>query len=368
MTCSRTGSSAAVRSLLGRGAAVNARESRHGQTALMLAASQEHPEVVKVLLEHGAEHGARSQGGFTPLLFAARQGNLEIARLLLEAGGNPNDATPQEGNALVLAAASGHEEVALLLLEKGADPNAMDENGATALHYAVGKGMTLLSGIEYDALVSYMFRPNMEKLVRALLARKANPNVQLAKAPERLLRLYRPRLRLAGATPFLLAAATGDASIMRLLAEGGADPRLPTKANATPLMVAAGLGHNGMRAAEDERRAVEAVQLALDLDNDVNAVGERGLTALHGAAMTGSDAILRILIEHGARLDTRDRCGQTALSISEGDPRELVHQFDRFRVPKSTAELLRKAGADPAPPAAAVPECQKFPANGSASI
>ena len=53
MTCARTGAAAAVRALLDAGADnVNARESSRGQTALMWAAAQGHPEVVRVLVEH----------------------------------------------------------------------------------------------------------------------------------------------------------------------------------------------------------------------------------------------------------------------------------------------------------------------------
>ena len=49
-------------------------------------------------------------------------------------------------------------------------------------------------------------------------------------------------LNTMGATPFLLAARTADAELMRFLAKLGADPLIPTADNATPLIVAAGLG------------------------------------------------------------------------------------------------------------------------------
>ena len=72
MRCTQTGNVEAVKSLLVRGANVNANESRRGQTALMWAAAAKHPEVVRVLIDHGADVHSRSKDGFTPLMFAAQ--------------------------------------------------------------------------------------------------------------------------------------------------------------------------------------------------------------------------------------------------------------------------------------------------------
>jgi ankyrin repeat protein len=60
MTCARTGDAAAVKSLLAHGANANAMEREHHQTALMWAAAQQHPDVVRLLIEAGADVRARS--------------------------------------------------------------------------------------------------------------------------------------------------------------------------------------------------------------------------------------------------------------------------------------------------------------------
>ena len=61
MTCARTGELGAVKALLARGANVNAKEPSHDQTALMWAAAQKHPQVVRALIERGADVRARSR-------------------------------------------------------------------------------------------------------------------------------------------------------------------------------------------------------------------------------------------------------------------------------------------------------------------
>ncbi len=60
MTAARTGNPEVVKLLLDRGANPNAKESTNGETALMWAAAQNHPEAVRVLASHGADLNARS--------------------------------------------------------------------------------------------------------------------------------------------------------------------------------------------------------------------------------------------------------------------------------------------------------------------
>src|SRR5439155_20456491 len=109
-------------------------------------------------------------------------------------------------------------------------------------------------------------------------------------------------LNAIGATPFLLAARTADAPLMRLLAELGADPRLPNQDDTTPLMVAAGIGTQAP--GEDpgtEPEVLEAVALALELGNDLNGVDKNGETVMHGAAYKHVPSVVQFLAEKGAR-------------------------------------------------------------------
>jgi ankyrin repeat protein len=337
MSCARTNSVQAVKSLLDRGANVEAKESRQGQTALMWAAAQNQPEVVQALIEGGADIHTRSKGGFTPLLFAARTGAIDSARILLAAGADVNEAMAAKGTPggpLLMAAASGHEALAVLLLENGADPNVSD-GGAAPLHYAVMNGMTYLR-----------FRPNMPGLAKALLAHGANPNARFVRSSVSGL-----GGGASGATPFILAAAAVDSALMRLLVDAGADPLLPSTTNVTALMAAAGLLQAEAFTEAQQKEALEAVKLAIQLGGDVNAANKTGRTALHGATRMVSNPIIQFLVDNGAKLDARDVYQQTPLSIASGVHLPWVPKGEELAeegaLRESTANLLLKLGATP---------------------
>jgi len=349
MTCASTGTVDAVKSLLERGADVSGKDSQKGQTALMWAVAGKHWEVSKLLIERGADVRLPSKGGFTPLLFAARSGDVNSARLLLAAGADVNEATPQHGSALVVASAGGHEELAIFLLENGADPNAADKDGITALHNAAQNGLAALTGVRYDA--SYRVRPpNMPQLAKALLARGANPNARIAKnvsrGPDGSPFLMR------GATPLFLAAVSGDAGLMRILREGRADLRLTADGEITPLMAAARSACTGSCAFQGGNRvdevaaknAFEAVKVAVELGADVNATNEDGQTAMHMAAFTGNDAAVQFLADHGAKVDVKDKYGETPWSMATGISPVLRYR-GLYGNHESTAKLLLKLGA-----------------------
>jgi uncharacterized protein len=353
MTAARTGNLELVKLLLARGAQVNVKEERLGQTALMWAVAENHTPIAAALIAHGADVNAGSKTGFTALMFAAQEGNLESARILLGTGAKLNEIAPEDGSALVVAALSGHEEVARFLLDKGADPNAANRYGVTALHYAILKGLALAAGVQWFASASELYRPNEPELVKALLAHGANPNARILERPPL------PGVRnlvvvsVAGATPYMLAAASYDAAIMQMLVAAGADPNLVTKEKTDALIFAAGLaeglGKPPLRTEEDDRNALEAVKLAVQLGNDVNAANQHDVTPLHAAAYVGSDAIVKFLVEKGARMDVKDDSGQTPLSIAEQifPPTLLDDNLRPATVHRSTADLLVKLGSPP---------------------
>ena len=298
----------------------------------MWATSERHSAVTEELVRRGADIHARSNSGFTALMFAAQQGDAESARILLTAGANPNDIMPKTGwTPLTIASAMGHADVAALLLDKGADPDAVDADGFTPLHHAVRNK---------DAV----------GMVRSLLRHGAKPNVRLSQ--NKPTAVAASGIVLQGATPLALAAEINDLDVVKALVDGRADPLIPTEQNTTPLMLAAGAGTDlaRPRSAEERARALQTVRFLVERGADVNAAGQFGWTALHAAAYQGLNGVIEFLAGQGAKLDTKDRFGQTPLSISYAiitkDIGDAYYQTPRvFR--RDTADLLLKLGATP---------------------
>jgi ankyrin repeat protein len=358
MTASRTGNADAVRILLSRGADVNARENYKGQTALMWAASERHPAVVKLLLERGADWKVRSfdretkppklsaassispiaRGGFTALSFAAREGDIESARVMLDGGVDINYGDIDNTSALTVAIMNKQYSFAKFLLDRGADINIAGGYGRTALYAGIDirneDWSTLPNRKAEDPL------PALE-IIRQLLARGANVDAALtAPLPGRSGMDSGDTTLGDGTTPLMRAARAGDATVMKLLLEKGANPKLATKEGNTALMFASGVGYRDKNTTGSESDALEALKVALAIGLDIRQANTRGETALHGAANRGADTIVQFLVEHGADLNAKTKQGHTALDIAMGKA-----SLAQLPVPKeSTVALLRKFG------------------------
>ena len=110
-----------------------ARRSPHGDTALMMACLKGHLAIAKLLVANGAQI---SQSGWAPLHYAAFEGRTEVIRYLLEKGAEKDAPAPNGFTALMLAVRGGHIDTARLLLYEDADLTVRGPKGETALGIA----------------------------------------------------------------------------------------------------------------------------------------------------------------------------------------------------------------------------------------
>ena len=108
-------------------------------TALYLAATGGHEDVVKALLAAGANVAYRGNGGVTPLLWAADYGRDGVVTALLASGADINQEDDSGWTALIHASSSGRTTVVKILLAAGADVDHMAKNDLTALLIVVSR-------------------------------------------------------------------------------------------------------------------------------------------------------------------------------------------------------------------------------------
>jgi ankyrin repeat protein len=271
-----------------------------------------------VSVEEAAElygqSGKKDGGGLTPLVYAAREGCFECAQILLESGAGINKTTTYGWTALLTATQNRHYRLAAYLLDHGADPNLANNGGWTPLYLATDN-RNIETG-DYPVR-----KPDMDHLdfIKLLLAKGARVNTRICgmessakeckgDTTETRTNFTMQWLSEEGATPFLRAAQSGDVTLMKLLLDRGADPKITTSHGVTALEVASGIGWvEGITFEWSPEQSLEAVRMCLDLSIDVNNADDEGRTALHGAAHKGRTDVIRLLVDRGANLDAHDK-------------------------------------------------------------
>jgi uncharacterized protein len=252
-------------------------------------------------------------GGLTPLSYAARENCMECAKILVEAGADVNQRTFYGWTPLLVATQNRHYKLAEYFLEHGANPNTPNNGGWSPLYLATDNRN--IEGGDYPVRA-----PDMDHLdfIKLLIAKGANVNARVCgvqskpdkctgDSTETRTNFTMQWLFEDGATPFLRAAQSGDVTLMKLLLEHGADPKIFTAHNVTPLAVAAGIGWvEGVTFEWSSAESVEAVKMCLDLGIDPNTADDEGRTALHGAAHKGRLEVIQLLADHGADLNAHD--------------------------------------------------------------
>ncbi|XP_044584634.1 protein TANC2 isoform X4 [Cotesia glomerata] len=301
------GSVEMVSLLLEFGADVELTNSQ-GCTALSLAASRGHCDVVRRLAAAGASLGHADMAGQCPLVHAARQGRLSVVGYLLacdwvlhqDPEDTSSDTSREEAaqQAVVAAASQGHEAIVEYLLDMAEVTVDRPDTliGETALTIAAAHGSTAT--------------------VSALLARGASPLATNAK----------------GLSPLMLAAREGHwGTAERLLQSSvstSTEPNLDEAAalleqrdsmGRTPLMMAACEGHTNL------------IDMFLEKGSILEATDKEGLTALGWACVRGRVAAAQNLIDHGADISANDKTGRTPLDLAafQGNPKLVQLLLER---------------------------------------
>jgi ankyrin repeat protein len=311
----------------------------NGSTVLHCAAEGGNAEVVQLLLSHGAQANDKDLSDKTPLMTAATKGHLGVVQQLLQVVGDQGlEARDKDGwTALHFAVDGGHEEVVNFLLSQGAQASSKDDKGVTPLITAATKGhlgvvQRFLQVVGEQGLTEqnengltalhFAVDKGHEEVVKFLISNGAQTNSKdgfcltpiMRASHQGYLGIVQMLLQIVGeqglgeqdadgGTALYHAAGGGHTDVMAFLLTRGAQASSKNSEGMTPLMHASGQGQLG------------AVKLLFGV------VGDKGLaetdigggTALHYAAHNGREEVAAWLLSHGVQANRKDDKGITPL-------------------------------------------------------
>ena len=292
-----------VEEFIKQGYDVNKKDGIYGRTPVMYAAGEGRYDVVKCLIDHGADVSQKNFANRTLLHFASEGGSLKVVELLLSTSESVHVDEEDDGHRtpLMLAAGKGHDDVLLWLIDHSADVNKKDCNEQTAFDYACEYGhlkvvkLLLSKGVEIDLEDDYHWVPLI------LAAKNGHSDVFLClmnHCDDVSKKDTHHRTALHYASEY------GHLKVVEFLCNRNLQINEEDRSQCTPLMLAAGKGHN---------------DISLSLINhgtDVSKKDVRKRTALHYASESGHLEVAELLLSKGAEIDVEDGDHRTPLMLA----------------------------------------------------
>ncbi|KRX95030.1 Tankyrase-1, partial [Trichinella pseudospiralis] len=274
-------------------------EGRHS-TPLHFAAGYNRLEVVKFLVQAGADIQAKDKGGLVPLHNACSYGHYEVTEFLVQQGADVNATDLWKFTPLHEAAAKGKFDICKLLLANGADKTRTNRDGHTPLDLIKDNEnddvADLLRGD--SAILDAAKTGSLEKVKKLVTAE----NVSCRDGQGR------------NSTPLHLAAGYNNYDVAEYLINMGADVNAQDKGGLIPLHNAASYGH------------LEIAHLLIENNGDVNAQDLWGFTPLHEAAQKGRTHLVTLLLNHGADPTIRNQENQIPLELATAEDVRVLLQ------------------------------------------
>lgn len=319
----RMGHNGILKVLVEHGADLRSRFTGFGRSALQYAVAMNNLEGVRYLILAKVDVKAQAINGWNALHEVALNGNgrhsKEILQLLLNAGANIGARTLSGQTPLDIAASFGALGVIQGLLDAGADIHEKDANGETALHIACytrcEKNLSVIKHL-LDRGASVSEAADLNRAGGNLPPHRAAGS-GFKEAVEHFLDtgFDKDTTDARGWQMIHRAASNGHVDVLRLLLERGASTSCRTRVRgARPLHLAAIGGH------------VEAISVLCNFGANSNIRSSKdGYYPIHYAALFGHVEVITLLHKNGAKIDALDKESWTPLfrAVEKGQNRAV---------------------------------------------